>query len=218
MRDTLYVLAASYDDVDDALRDYQAKEVAWRHVSSSHDFDPTVVGKDETGNVQIVRRHDEPTRHGSATGLAWGLAAGAVAALFPVVGILGALAAGGGAGAALGAVAGHASGALSRDDLKALGEVLDQGAAGLVVVYPTEMADRVATSVSAASAKVHATAGITGEQLAADVRAAEERRSGVDRRRLTGVTRRTPHFGSAARTGQGSRSRAPRSPKAGRRT
>jgi hypothetical protein len=83
MRDTLYVLAASYDDVDDALRDYQAIEVAWRHVSSSHDFDATVVEKDETGNVQIVRRHDEPTRHGSATGLAWGLAAGAVAALFP---------------------------------------------------------------------------------------------------------------------------------------
>jgi uncharacterized membrane protein len=172
MRDTLYVLAASYDDVDDAFRDYRAIEVAWRHVSSSHDFDAAVVAR-ETGNVQIVRRHDEPTRHGSATGLAWGLAAGAVAALFPAVGILGALAAGGGAGAALGAAAGHASGALSREDLKALGEVLDQGDAGLVVVYPPEMADRVSTSVTAATGKVHATAGITGEQLAADVRAAE---------------------------------------------
>jgi hypothetical protein len=37
------------------------------------------------------------------------------------------------------------------------------------------MADRVSTSVTAASSKVHATAGITGEELAADVRAAEER-------------------------------------------
>ena len=100
---------------------------------------------------------------------------GAVAALFPAVGILGALAAGGGAGAARGAVAGHASGAMSRDDLKALGEILDRGDAGLVVVYPPEMADRVSTSVTAASSKVHATAGITGEELAADVRAAEER-------------------------------------------
>ena len=94
-----------------------------------------------------MRRHDEPTRHGSATGLGWGLATGAVAALFPAVGILGALTVGGGAGAALGAVAGHASGAVSRDDFKALGEVLDQGDAGLVVVYPPEMADRVSTSV-----------------------------------------------------------------------
>jgi uncharacterized membrane protein len=175
MRDTLYVLAASYDRVEAALAEYEAIEVAWRHVSSSHDFDATVVAKDETGKVQIVRRHDEPTRHGSATGLGWGLAAGAVATLFPAVGILGALAAGGGAGAALGAVAGHASGALSRDDLKALGEVLDQGDAGLVVVYPPELADRVSTSVKAATSKVHATAGITGEQLAADVRAAEQR-------------------------------------------
>jgi uncharacterized membrane protein len=175
MADTLYVLAASYDKVEDALAEYEAIEAAWRHVSSSHDFDATVVAKDESGKVQIVRRHDEPTRHGAATGLGWGLAAGAVAALFPAVGILGALAAGGGTGAALGAVAGHASGALSRDDLKALGDVLDRGDAGLVVVYPQEMAGRVSTSVTAASGTVHATAGITGEQLAADVRAAEER-------------------------------------------
>jgi uncharacterized membrane protein len=173
MRDTLYVMAAAYDEVDDALAAYGAIEGAWRDFSGSHDFDATVIAKDESGTVQIVRRHDEPTRHGSATGLNWGLAVGAVAALFPAVGILGALAVGAGSGAALGAVAGHAGGALSREDLKALGEVLDQGDAGLVVVYPPEMADRMWDSVSGASSTVHAEAGITGEQLAADVRAAE---------------------------------------------
>ena len=51
----------------------------------------------------------------------------------------------------------------------------EPGDAGLVAVYPPEMADRVATSVASASSKVHATAGITGEHLAADVRAAEQR-------------------------------------------
>jgi uncharacterized membrane protein len=173
MRETLYVMAAAYDDVEGALDAYGAIEGAWRHFSGSHDFDATVVAKDEAGKVQIVRRHDEPTRHGSATGLNWGLAVGAVATLFPAVGILGALAVGAGSGAALGAVAGHAAGALRRDDLKALGEVLDRGDAGLVVVYPPDMADRVWDSVSGASSKVHAEAGITGEQLAADVRAAE---------------------------------------------
>ena len=173
MRDTLYVMAAAYDDVEDAKAAYGAIEGVWRHFSESHDFDATVVARDEAGKVQIVRRHDEPTRHGSATGLNWGLAVGFVAALFPPVGILGALAVGAGSGAALGAVAGHASGAISRDDLKALGEVLDQGEAGVVVVYPPEMGDRVRDSLSGASHKVHAEAGITGEQLAADVRAAE---------------------------------------------
>jgi uncharacterized membrane protein len=177
MPDTLYVLAASYDDVEDALAEYQAIDVAWRHVSSSHQFDAAVVAKDDQGKVQIVRRHDEPTRHGTSSGAGWGLAVGAVAALFPAVGILGALAVGAGSGAALGAIAGHAAGAMTRDDLKTLGEVLDRGDAGLVVVYPPEMADRVSTSVKAATAKVHATAGISGEQLAADVRAAEEKAS-----------------------------------------
>jgi uncharacterized membrane protein len=173
MSDTLYVMAAAYDDVDEALAAYKAIEGVWRHLSGSHDFDATVIARDEAGKVEIVRRHDEPTRHGSATGLNWGLAVGFVAALFPPVGILGALAVGAGSGAALGAVAGHASGALSRDDLKALGEVLDRGDAGVVVVYPPEMADRVRDSLSGATNKVHAQAGITGDQLAADVRAAQ---------------------------------------------
>jgi hypothetical protein len=55
----------------------------------------------------------------------------------------------------------------------ALGEVLAPGDAGLVVVYPPEMADGASASVTAASSPVHATAGITGERLAADVRSAE---------------------------------------------
>ena len=64
---------------------------------------------------------------------------------------------------------------MKREDLKALGEVLDRGDAGLVVVYPPDMADRVTTSLKTATSKVHATAGISGEQLAAEVRAAEEK-------------------------------------------
>ena len=40
-------------------------------------------------------------RHVSSSGAGWGLAVGAVAALFPAVGILGALAVGAGTGAAL---------------------------------------------------------------------------------------------------------------------
>jgi uncharacterized membrane protein len=173
MSDTLYVLAASYDDVEDAQSEYEAIKVAYRHVGSSHDFDAAVIAKDAAGKVKIVRKHEEPTRHGTAVGLNWGLAAGAVAALFPAVGILGALAVGGGAGAALGAVAGHASGGMTRDDLMTLGQVLDQGDAGLVVVYAPEMADRVTASVNAATSTVRATTSVTAEQLAADIREAE---------------------------------------------
>ena len=133
MSEMRYVLAASYDTVEDALAEFEAIEVAYKHVGTSLDFDATVIAKDEAGKVQIVRRHDEPKKHATDVGLGWGLAAGAVAALFPAVGIIGALAVGGGAGAALGALAGHAASGMTRDDLKALGEVLDSGDAGLVV-------------------------------------------------------------------------------------
>jgi uncharacterized membrane protein len=98
MSEMIYILAASYDRIEDALADHQAVDGAFRHFARSHDFDATVVAKDETGKVEIVRRHDEPTRHATGSGFGWGFAAGAVAALFPAVGILGALAAGGGAG------------------------------------------------------------------------------------------------------------------------
>ena len=82
--------------------------------------------------------------------MTWGLATGAVVALFPAVGIIGALAVGGGAGAALGAVTGHAHSAMNRDDLKTLGEVIDKGHAGLIVVYAPEMADQVGANSSRA--------------------------------------------------------------------
>jgi hypothetical protein len=39
MSDTLYVLAAAYDDVEDALAECEAIKVAHRHVGSTHDFD-----------------------------------------------------------------------------------------------------------------------------------------------------------------------------------
>jgi uncharacterized membrane protein len=172
MSDTLYVLAASYDRVEDATAEYEAIEVAHRHVGTSHDFDAAVVAKDEAGKIDVVRRHEEQKRHGAAVGLNWGLALGAVAALFPAIGLIGGMAAGGGAGALLGALAGHANGGMRKEDLTAIGEVLERGDAGLIVVYSADMADRVMTSVTAAH-KVTATTTVTADQIAAEMRAAE---------------------------------------------
>ena len=174
MSDTLYVLAAAYDRVEHAISAFEAIKVAYRHVGSSHDFDATVVARNEAGEVEIVRRHDEPTRHGTAVGLNWGLAAGAVAALFPAVGILGALAVGGG-GAALGAIAGHASRSMSREDFTTLGQVLDEGDAGLVVVYASDMADRVNAGLGEPRLTVRKTTSVSADRLAADIQEAEKR-------------------------------------------
>ena len=171
--DTLFVLAAAYRNVDDAVIDYEAVKEVYAAVKTSHDFDAAVIAKDPGGDVRIVKKHEQPTRHGAAVGLGWGLAAGVVAALFPPVGILGALAVGGGAGAAIGAVAGHAAGGMKRDDLKELGETLDAGTAGLIVVYETNLADQIAANIKAADRVVSKATDMQADQLAADLKKAQ---------------------------------------------
>jgi hypothetical protein len=54
-----------------------------------------------------------------------------------------------------------------------LGQALDQGDAGLVVVYSSDMADQVAANVSSARRTVRGTTRLTADRLAADIREAE---------------------------------------------
>ncbi len=170
-KDTLYVIAAAYDDVDAAVADYEAVKALYREVRTSHDFDASVIAKDEAGKVRIVKKHEEPTRHGAAVGLGWGLAVGVTAVLFPPIGI--GIAGAGASGAAIGAVAGHASGGMSRSDLKELGDTLDAGQAGLIVVYETNLADQVAANIKAANRIVSKATDMAADQLAADMKSAE---------------------------------------------
>jgi uncharacterized membrane protein len=170
-KDTLYVIAAAYDDIDAAIADYEAVKELYREVKSSHDFDAAVIAKDENGKVKMVKKHEQPTRHGAAVGLGWGLAVGVTSLLFPPVGI--GLAATAGTGAAIGGVAGHASGGMSRSDLKDLGDALDEGQAGLIAVYATNLADQVAATIKAANRVVSRETDMAADQLAADMKAAE---------------------------------------------
>ena len=170
--DALYVIAAAYDDVDTAVADYEAVKLLYREVQSSHDFDAAVIAKDVDGKVHIVKKHEQPTRHGAAVGLGWGLAVGVTALLFPPVGI--GLVTSGAGGAAIGAVAGHASGGMSRSDLKELGDTLDAGQAGLIAVYEFNLADQVAATIKAANRVISRETDMAADQLADDMRRAEE--------------------------------------------
>jgi uncharacterized membrane protein len=173
--DTVMVLAASYPDLAAAESDYEAVKALYREVRTSHDFDAAVIARDQDGKAHVVKKHEQPTRHGAAHGLGWGLAIGAACAIFPAVGLLGGLAAGAGAGAAVGAVTGHMQGGMSDHDLKASGEVLENGQAGLIVVYATNMADQVAANVKAVnrlvSDEIDARADELAEQLKAEAAA-----------------------------------------------
>jgi uncharacterized membrane protein len=171
-KDTLFVIVGTYDDEKAAVADYEAIKALYQAVKTSHDFDAAVVAKDSKGKVHIVKKHEQPTRHGAAVGLGWGLAAGVVGALFPPLGI-GIVTAGAG-GAAIGAVVGHASGGMSRSDLKELGDTLDEGKAGLVAVYATDMADQIAANIKAANRVVSKATDMAADQLASDMKAAEK--------------------------------------------
>src|SRR4051794_41864982 len=117
--DTLYVIAATSDDVDAAVADYEAVKELYREVRTSHDFDASVIAKDEDGTVRIVKKHEQPTRHGAAVGLGWGLAVGVAAVLFPPVGI--GIATAGATGAAIGGGGGGAGGGGARGGRKGPG-------------------------------------------------------------------------------------------------
>ena len=171
--DTLLVLAASYDDVAAAEADYEAVKALYHEVETSHQFDAAVISRSEDGRVEVVKKHEQPTRHGAAHGLGWGLAVGAACALFPAVGLLGGLAAGGGAGAAIGAVTGHMKGGMDNDDLKQLGEVLETGQAGLIVVYATNMADQIAANIKAVNRRVSKEIDANADELARQLQQAE---------------------------------------------
>jgi uncharacterized membrane protein len=172
--DTLFVLAASYDSVADAEADYEAIKALYHEIETSHDFDAAVVARDEDGKISVVKKHEEPTRHGAVHGLGWGLAIGAACAILPGVALLGGLAVGGGAGAAIGAVTGHMKGGLEDEDLKELGTVLEQGQAGLIVVYATNMADQVAANIKAVNRFVSKEVDASADDLAAQLHEAEK--------------------------------------------
>ena len=103
-----------------------------------------MIERRDGGKTKIVKKHETPTRAGGVMGGGVGLATGLVVALFPFAAVGGGLLVGTAAGGALlGAVAGHAAAGMSRHDLKELGEQLDSGQAGLVVVAVSDMGAKV---------------------------------------------------------------------------
>ena len=142
--DTFMVYVGVYADVEAANADYELIKDLHTKADLIDAYDAAVIERRDDGKVKIVKKHETPTRVGGVLGGGVGLATGLVVALFPFAaiggGLLAATAAG---GAVLGAVAGHAAAGMSRTDLKELGESLDAGQAGLVVVAVSDMGAKI---------------------------------------------------------------------------
>ena len=165
--DTLIVFAASYDTLGAAEADYSAVRDLYQESGLIDTYDAAVITKDDAGKVTIVAKHEQPTRQGAWRGLGIGLVGGALVALFPAVGIGAGLLLGGAGGAGLGALAGHVTAGLSRADLKELGELLDEGHSGLVVIAASDLGDRIERVMNRAEK-------VTRKQLKADQKALEK--------------------------------------------
>ena len=142
--DTFMAYVGVYDSVADAEADYEFVKDLHTEANLIDAYDAAVIERRRDGKVKITKKHETPTRAGGVLGGGVGLATGLVVALFPFAaiggGLLLATTAG---GAVLGAVAGHAAAGMSRHDLKELGEHLDAGQAGLVVVGVSDMGAKI---------------------------------------------------------------------------
>jgi uncharacterized membrane protein len=121
------IAAAKYATREEAV---EAFKTVWgaRHQGEFDHMALAVLTKDAHGQLQ-VERHDSTTKH-----LAWGggVLGAALVILVPPVGV--SVAAGGGALAGLGAWVGHFWHTIPKDDVHEMGDLLESGESGIVVV------------------------------------------------------------------------------------
>lgn len=173
--DTLFVYCGVYENPSDALADYDAIKDLHTEANLIDAYDAAVIERDQKGKVKIAKKHETPTRVGGVLGGGVGLATGLVIALFPAAAIGGGLLlATTGGGALLGSLAGHAAAGMSRSDLKDLGESLDNGEAGLVVVAVSDMEAKVRSAMKRARKVEEKQLKADQKELEADAAAAQK--------------------------------------------
>jgi uncharacterized membrane protein len=171
--DTLIAYVGVYGSVEAAEADYQLVKDLHVEAGLIDGYDAAVIERRDGGKTKIVKKHETPTRVGGVLGGGVGLATGLVVALFPFAAIGGGLLATTTAGGAiLGAVAGHAAAGMSRHDLKELGEHLDTGEAGLVVVAVSDMGAKVQRAMKRAEKLEEKQLKADTEELERDAKAA----------------------------------------------
>jgi uncharacterized membrane protein len=153
--DSTFIYLATYPNQSLALDDYQVvKDLHAGGLVGS--YDAAVITKDASGKIH-ENKDETSTRHGAW----WGVAAGAAVGLIFPPSILGAAAAGG----VIGGVTGHLSKGMSRSEAKQLGDFIDPGQAGLVVIGEGKLEEAIQKAVTRAEKETAAELGVSPKDL-----------------------------------------------------
>jgi uncharacterized membrane protein len=138
--DSTFIYVATYPTETAARDDYRVvKDLHAGGLVGS--YDAAVITKDANGKIH-ENKDETATRHGAW----WGIAAGAAVGLIFPPSVLGAAAVGG----VVGGVAGHLSRGMSRSRAKELGDFIDPGEAGLIVVGEGKVEEAIEQAVTQA--------------------------------------------------------------------
>lgn len=153
--DETFIYVATYSSVTAAQSDYEVvKDLHAAGLVGA--YDAAVITKDANGKVH-VNKDETATRHG-----AWGgIAAGAVLGLIFPPSVLAAAAVGGLAGG----VGGHLAKGMSRSGVKELGDFVEPGQSGLVVVGESKVHEAIQKSVTKAEKEVSEELGVAPKDI-----------------------------------------------------
>ena len=160
----VFIYAARYGDAEDAYADYSTL-IDLHEEDLVGTYDVAIITKDDDGKVH-VEKHEKPTQYGAWTGLAVGAVVGI---LFPP-----AIIATAAVGTIAGGVIGHLARGMSRADMKELGELLDDGQAGLVVVGKSRVGEQLDKDLSNAEKSVEREIDADSDELERELRKAEK--------------------------------------------
>lgn len=126
--DGFVVWAGAYPSLADAREDFTTIQ-EMHHEKFIGYYEAALFTKEEGGKVKIVNTDETPRARGAVCGAVCGAVLGL---LFPPSLIVWGL-----GGAGIGALIGHVARGLPRHDLKDLGDMLDEGEAGVILIGET---------------------------------------------------------------------------------
>lgn len=162
--DRILLYVGAYNSMNDAQDDYGiVKQLSENHLIGT--YDAGVVEKDENGKLKI-HQHTSKTKHGAWTGAGVGALVGL---FFPP-----ALIASAATGAAIGGVASHHYNKIPKEDLKAIGNFLDNSAAALVVLAEPASEKELEKAVKKATKKYQKQFDVNVKELERELKEAEK--------------------------------------------